>query len=136
MIEFAKIISQLLEDYYVEYLIVGGTALMLYKQKIGTRDLDILILNNEGNISKFKNIINNEQLILDFKENMIIRVQGKPYCIDFHSRLDGLNEIDLFKNYTRMSIGNYNLRVINLTDLYKNLSAVKSNINEIIRTQV
>lgn len=136
MIEFAKKISKLFDSFYIEYLIVGGVALMLYSKKTQTKDLDIIVLMTKENLKRFENVISDKKLLSDFKENKIIRIIGKPFSIDFHPKLDGVNEIQIFKNYSLISVGDCKLKVINQLDLNKNLETVKNNINGIIRTQI
>lgn len=136
MIEFTIKISKLLDTFNIEYLIVGGVALMLYGNKKQTKDLDIVILMTNENLKKFENIILDKKLLKDFNEDKIIRVIGKPFSIDFHPKLDGVNKAHIFKNYSLISVDNFKLRVINQLDLNKNLKTVKNNINELIRTEI
>lgn len=136
MLEFAKRISQLLDSFDIDHLIVGGVALMLHGEKKVTKDLDILVLSTKENLKKFESVIADEKIINDFMENKIIRIIGKPFSIDFHPKLDGLNVNQIFKDYSLITVGDSKLKVIKLLDLNKNLLTVKNQINEIIGTQI
>lgn len=136
MIEFVKKISKILDTLNIDYLIVGGVALMLYNEKTQTKDLDITILKTDDNLKRFESVVSDKTLLNDFKDNKIIRITGKPFSIDFHPILDGVDANLIFKNYSLIPVDDYQLKVINHIDLKRNLEIVKNKINGIIRTQI
>lgn len=122
--EFIK----LLNEFKVEYLIVGGYAVTFHSKPRFTEDLDVWINNSRKNSKKlckalekfgFGNLKIDEN---DFtKDDMIIQLGYRPVRIDILTTIENVNFRDAFKNkVSGLFYNKVNANYINLDDLVKN----------------
>ncbi|MBP6235780.1 MAG: hypothetical protein KA536_06550 [Saprospiraceae bacterium] len=123
-----RTLSQL-NEFDIQYLIVGSLARYLRGHQILPRDFDILVLINEKNLSALDTLINvyfsdNVTISDDLKLDRIIRVKSFPFSIDILPKLNGLKTETLFNNREILLYeGNY-VPVISIEDLNINYQSI------------
>jgi predicted nucleotidyltransferase len=130
-IEFIK----LLNKYEVNYVIVGGIAVIYHGYIRGTGDVDFFYKNNPGNIERLAAAlkefwggtlpaeVSKEKLA---KENAVIQFGRAPYRIDLINCIKGLTFKEVESNAISESLGletEVRVPIINLPELIKNKSA-------------
>ncbi len=95
---------ELLNDYQVRYLVIGGYALNLYIAKPrNTGDLDIWIEISEENADKMKTIVEKFCNVNDVdkdvfrNKNLRVPIGVPPICIDILMNVDGLDFSKCYK---------------------------------------
>ena len=127
--EYINRITYVLEKNKVKFVITGGVAQLLRKEKKTTMDLDILVSLKDKNLQALKQFvldlnIRENGIIDDLKKNRIIKVRVFPFSIDILPKLDGLNTEKVFENCESFSFGNKIIPLISKKDLitnYKNI---------------
>ncbi|RZK50665.1 MAG: hypothetical protein EOO99_00375 [Pedobacter sp.] len=120
----------LLNQYEVEYLVVGGYALAFHGHPRFTGDLDIWINTSVKNANKMV------QVLTDFgfgsigftpddflEENTISQIGYPPLRIDILNSIDGVNFHEAFKHKVEIEIEDLKIKYIALGDLIKNKKA-------------
>ena len=111
----------------VDYIIVGGIAVVYYGYPRYTGDIDIWVNKNESNAKKIIEVIKEfgftdlgltvEDLTED---NMVFQFGVEPNRIDIITDVDGLNFNDSKKYRKKVTIGDIDIFLISLNDLKKN----------------
>jgi hypothetical protein len=115
--EHRKFLALLLK-YDVEFLLIGGYAVIVYGYERGTGDMDIWLNPTDANKRKFMNALQahgiQPALIdkvgkLDFSEVHMMHLGERPIRIDFLTRVHGLDYPEA--NEKRQFVQNGELRV-------------------------
>ena len=133
MKNFISTIAYLLNSNGIEYLVVGGAARQFYQKKHRTKDLDILIYNDDENTKKLQAILGNDKVIEEFKLGTIIRIVGEPYNIDFLPILDGVKHQKAKKRKKQFIHNQTVIDIIDKDDLELNLQTVQKRLNGTIK---
>lgn len=122
---------QLLNEYHVEYLVVGGFAVIIYGHQRSTNDLDILIHCTEANANKLIQVctfygIDKENLSLNMflseKEN--VSIGDTPFRIHLLKLIGGLSFEEAYLKRKEISWNGLFIKLIDIDDLIT--SKVKS----------
>ena len=127
--DFAELL-QAFENYEVEYLVVGGYAVMAYAEPRFTKDFDVWV-NTEG-----ENPLKVYRALADFgaplagiepddfgKEGVVFQMGVSPVRVDVIMSIDGVNFSDAWSNRNRISFGELDGWVISKPDLITNKKA-------------
>jgi predicted nucleotidyltransferase len=124
--EFAK----LLNDQKVEYLLVGGYAVVLYGYVRYTGDIDFWINPTEENANHIVEVLDRfgfgslNLTIKDFtKDDQIIQLGYPPNRIDIITSVTGLTFTKCYPKRNSFSIEGVEVQTISLEDLKKNKKA-------------
>jgi predicted nucleotidyltransferase len=124
--EFAK----LLNDQKVEYLLVGGYAVVLYGYVRYTGDIDFWINPTEENANRIVEVLDRfgfgslNLTIKDFtKDDQIIQLGYPPNRIDIITSVTGLTFTECYPKRNSFSIEGVEVQTISLEDLKKNKKA-------------
>ena len=124
--EFAK----LLNDQKVEYLLVGGYAVVFYGYVRYTGDIDFWINSTKENAIRLIEVLDQfgfgslNFTIEDFtKDDQIIQLGYPPNRIDIITSVTGLVFSDCYPKRKSFSIENIEIQTISLEDLKKNKKA-------------
>ena len=124
--EFAK----LLNDQKVEYLLVGGYAVVFYGYVRYTGDIDFWINPTKVNAKRLVEVLDQfgfgslKLTIEDFtKDDQIIQLGYPPNRIDIITSVTGLVFSDCYPKRKSFSIENIEIQTISLEDLKKNKKA-------------
>jgi hypothetical protein len=121
----------LLNKYEVEYLIVGGYAVVFYSEVMYTKDLDIWINPKKKNIKKVINVIKeflNSDVEIDerdFSEDKIFQIGIEPNRIDLITKIEGVNFEKSYKKKEIATYGKEKIYIIDIDDLIKNKEILK-----------
>ena len=119
----------LLNQYQVEYMVVGGYAVGYYGYPRYTGDLDIWIRISEGNAAKMLVVLNEFGVSIpglkkeDFmRENPLSGVHfgREPLRIDILSTIDGVKFEDCYVNRQTTNFDGTSINYIHYNDLKKN----------------
>lgn len=121
---------QAFENYEVEYLVVGGYAVMAYAEPRFTKDFDVWV-NTEGeNPQKVYRALAEFGAPLagiepgDFgKKGVVFQMGVSPVRVDVIMSIDGVEFSDAWDNRTRISFGDLDGWVISKPDLIINKKA-------------
>ena len=124
--EFAK----LLNDQKVEYLLVGGYAVVLYGYVRYTGDIDFWINPTEENANRIVEVLDRfgfgslNLTMKDFtKDDQIIQLGYPPNRIDIITSVTGLTFTECYPKRNIFSIEGVEVQTISLEDLKKNKKA-------------
>ncbi|MFO7798293.1 DUF6036 family nucleotidyltransferase [Rhodohalobacter sp.] len=124
--EFAK----LLNDQKVEYLLVGGYAVVFYGYVRYTGDIDFWINPTEENAIRLVEVLDRfgfgslNLTIHDFtKDDQIIQLGYPPNRIDIITSVTGLTFTDCYPKRKSFLIDGVDIQTISLEDLKKNKKA-------------
>jgi len=124
--EFAK----LLNDQKVEYLLVGGYAVVLYGYVRYTGDIDFWINPTEENANRIVEVLDRfgfgslNLTIKDFtKDDQIIQLGYPPNRINIITSVTGLTFTECYPKRNSFSIEGVEVQTISLEDLKKNKKA-------------
>jgi Nucleotidyl transferase of unknown function (DUF2204) len=131
--EHRQLLEKLLENK-VDFILVGGVAVIFYGYSRTTGDLDIWLKPTEENKIKFLEVLKTEEIFaddiaylksLDFSSHLVFHIGEEPCKIDFLTFISGIDykEADDLKNYFQS--GNYAIPIIHLNHLI--LSKITSN---------
>ncbi|UZD24554.1 nucleotidyltransferase [Algoriphagus halophytocola] len=113
-------------DNQVEFLLIGGYAVIFHGYVRTTGDLDIWIRPNEHNKGKlldtFRKMEFDEESIqalekLDFREVVVFHIGMEPERIDFLSKVQGLDFDSAFENRVFLELDAYKIPFLRLNDL-------------------
>jgi len=103
---------KLLESFEVEYVIVGGYAVMEYTEPRSTKDIDILVRRSKGNSQKIYDALKKFGASLGGIENTFFETEGKfykigrpPNRIDIITSVEGVAEQEIFENKISRELG-------------------------------
>ena len=121
---------RLLNEYHVDYMIVGGYALAFHGKPRHTGDLDIWISISDTNAGKMQLVINDFGMAslglkkADFLQAGIITQIGyPPLRIDILNEIDGISFEEASLNKATIDIDGLPVKYIGLDDLIKNKMA-------------
>lgn len=110
----------------VEYILVGGYAVIFHGYTRTTGDLDIWVNKTLENYKKLKNaFLDFGMPVFDMTEdnflynpNIDVFTFGRPpVCIDIMNQIKGLEFEDCYKKTDLINVQNIKVRLINLSDL-------------------
>lgn len=113
-------------DNQVEFLLIGGYAVIFHGYVRTTGDLDIWIRPNENNKRKlldtFRKMEFDEESVqslekLDFGEVVVFHIGMVPERIDFLSKVQGLDFDSAFENRVFLELDEYKIPFLRLNDL-------------------
>ncbi|MDD3876507.1 MAG: hypothetical protein PHT69_07780 [Bacteroidales bacterium] len=113
----------------VNFILVGGYALIYHGYVRGTGDMDIwLEPDNENKIKvlsileklKFSKVSINKLSKLDFKEMVAFHFGDPPEKIDFLTKLSGIQFKEAYKNCNYLDLDNHKIPILRLEDLITN----------------
>lgn len=122
--DFADFI-RCLNKHYVEYMLVGGYAVILRGYSRSTGDMDIWVNRTESNFSQLQKSIAEFGLPLAAipKEKFfsidydVFSFGRPPYAIEVMTALKGVDFMDAFEKATILQVDNIDVRVIHLNQL-------------------
>lgn len=121
---------QLLSEYEVEYLLVGGYAVALHGYVRYTADMDIWVLMSSENASKIVATLqafglpSAQELQEVFQEEKRVVGMGMPpYKIEVITSIDGVKFEECFSKKQTIEIDGIPIHYISLKDLRKNKAA-------------
>ncbi|MFH7004798.1 hypothetical protein [Flavobacterium bizetiae] len=117
---------QIIEDlslHSINYLVIGGWAILFNGFKRLPNDLDIWIENEKENIEKLQNsgIISNTVIEDDF----YIKIRKNNCKIELISQMNGLLFKESFDNKKTIVISNNNVNYLNIKDIITNKKLLK-----------
>ena len=124
---------QLLNEFQVEYLIVGGFAVMKYGEPRYTKDLDIWIHNSQQNssqlvqaLTKFGAPLEHDGITAQtFTEAQVVYQIGiAPVRIDILTEITGVEFNDAWKKRVKSTFFGVPVHLISLDDLIANKRAL------------
>jgi hypothetical protein len=128
-----KELLQLLNEFEVEYLIVGGYAVMKYGEPRYTKDLDVWVHNSAQNSSrvvealkKFGAPLEHDRITPDtFAEKQVVYQIGvAPVRIDILTEITGVEFADAWKKRVESTFFGVPVHFISLDDLRTNKRAL------------
>jgi predicted nucleotidyltransferase len=121
---------KLLNQYEVEYMIIGGYAMAFHGRPRYTGDLDIWINISESNAMKMLKVLEEFGFSsLNFKkedflkENLINQIGYPPLRIDILTSIDGINFQDAYPQKQVIIIEGFTANYIGLNELIQNKNA-------------
>jgi len=125
--EFKEFI-QCLNSNDVEYLLLGGWAVVFYGHPRATKDIDFLLSNSPENIEKAK------KALIDFKgpplnwkdfkkDGHVYRIGSSPILIDIINKASGIEFDDCYKRRVIIELDGLQISSISKEDLVKNKTA-------------
>jgi predicted nucleotidyltransferase len=127
--DFQDFIS-LLNQFEVEYLVVGGYALAFHGKPRHTGDLDIWINISEINAAKMVNVLQDFGVgslglnQADFlKEGYVSQIGYPPLRIDILNSIDGVSFPEAYQNKNILKLNDCEIVYIGLNDLIANKKA-------------
>jgi hypothetical protein len=118
-----------LNEHEVEYLIVGGYAVMKYTEPRYTKDLDVWVHNSSGNsgrlyraLAKFGTPLQRDGVTPETftKEKIVYQIGVAPVRIDISTHIDGVTFDTAWRNRVHDSIFGEPVNFISLSDLIAN----------------
>ncbi len=121
---------QLLKEYQVRYLLIGGYAVTYHGYPRATADMDIWISRDPANAEKLIQVLtkfgfDEAEISLDLfmKENQVIRMGVPPLRIEIITSLSGIKFNDSFPERVEDTLDGINVNIINLEQLKINKRA-------------
>jgi hypothetical protein len=120
---------ELLDKYAVDYLLVGGYAVILHGFGRSTGDLDLWINKNSGNYNKLKQVYNDFGApifsIEDFESEKfdVWSIGVEPRKIEVLTKVSGLNFGESLTNCKWLELEKFKVPYIDFEDLMKNKKA-------------
>ena len=124
-----KELLQTLNEFEVEYLVVGGYAVMKYTEPRYTKDLDLWVHNSAQNsvrlyraLAKFGAPLQHDGVTPDTftKEKVVYQIGVAPVRIDISTHIDGVTFDAGWRNRTPDSIFGAPVHFLSLNDLITN----------------
>lgn len=124
-----KAFLKLLKKHEVEYLLVGGYAVVYYGYPRATNDIDFWIATDSTNASKMVKVLHefgfnkgvDESLFLE--THKMTRLGHPPIRIEILTQIDGVNFSDCYHRRLLTTIDGIEINIIGLEDLKKNKKA-------------
>lgn len=118
---------ELLNNHKVEYMIVGGYAVMAHGQPRYTEDFDIWIKPSDVNAEKMMVVLKEFGFVLkelskeDFEvEDMVVQLGYPPLRIDLMGSISGVTFDEAFPHKILRKIGQIEMNFIGLNELVRN----------------
>lgn len=123
---------QLLNEFEVEYLIVGGFAVMKYGEPRYTKDLDIWVGNSPQNahrvvgaLKKFGAPLEHDRITAEtFTENVVYQIGIAPVRIDILTEITAVQFHDAWRKRVASTLFGVPVNFISLDDLMTNKQAL------------
>ena len=118
-----------LNEFEVEYLVVGGYAVMKYTEPRYTKDLDLWVDNSPRNsvrlyraLAKFGAPLQHDGVTPDTftKERIVYQIGVAPVRIDISTHIDGVTFDSAWRNRAQDSIFGVPVNFLSLSDLITN----------------
>jgi len=128
-----KELLQLLNEFEVQYLIVGGFAVMKYGEPRYTKDLDVWVHSSASNslrlieaLKKFGAPLDNDRITAEtFREKQVVYQIGiAPVRIDILTEITGVEFVEAWKNRVPTTFFGVPVQFISKVDLEKNKHAL------------
>ena len=128
-----KELLQLFNEFQVEYLIVGGFAVMKYGEPRYTKDLDVWVHNSQQNsvrvveaLKKFGAPLENDRIVAEtFAEKQVVYQIGvAPVRIDILTEITGVEFSNAWKKRVPSSFFGVPVHFISIEDLMTNKKAL------------
>ena len=128
-----KELLQLLNEFEVEYLIVGGFAVMKYSEPRYTKDLDVWVHNSRQNslrvveaLKKFGAPLDHDKVTAEtFTDKQVVYQIGiAPVRIDILTEITGVRFPDAWRNRVASTFFGIPVHFISLDDLVANKQAL------------
>lgn len=116
-------IIEILSDHSINYLVVGGWAILFNGFKRLPNDLDIWIENEKKNIEKLQK----SEIISDIfiEDNFYIKIVKNNCKIELISQMNGLTFKKSFENKGTIIVNNNNVNYLNIVDIITNKKLLK-----------
>jgi len=130
---FSKVHERVLRKfiyYNVEFVLMGGHAVVYYGVRRTTSDIDILVrptlLNGEKILKAFKSLkLRTEDIAAsDFTREQVFSFGMEPDSVDILTFSRGVLIDDIFENAVSTKIDDLSIRIIEITDLLKNKESI------------
>ena len=127
-----KELLQALNEYEVEYLIVGGYAVMKYTEPRYTKDLDVWVHNSAENsaklfhaLAKFGAPLRSDEVTPETFTNqkIVYQIGVAPVRIDILTNVDGVQFAGAWPNRVKSAFFGVPVNLISLDDLIANKRA-------------
>jgi predicted nucleotidyltransferase len=126
LVDEHKILLEKLLDNKVDFILVGGLAVVFYGYKRTTGDMDIWLKPSEENKRKLISVLKADKIFeediqylesLEFQKPLAFHIGEEPLKIDFLTHISGVNyeEANSLKNYFQSD--NYQIPIIHLNHL-------------------
>ena len=122
-----------LNEFEVEYLVVGGYAVMKYTEPRYTKDLDLWVDNSPRNsvrlyraLAKFGAPLQHDGVTPDTftKEKIVYQIGVAPVRIDISTHIDGVTFERAWRNRAQDSIFGVPVHFLSLNDLITNKMSI------------
>ena len=119
----------LLNKHQVEYLLVGGHAVILYGYPRTTGDLDIWVSPTNENAAKLVKAIDaygfdaSPLLEMDFTQPLVFDVGSPPALLEIMNHISGVKFPEAYEQKKIAELGGIFFNLIHLNDLRKNKKA-------------
>ncbi|MCD0472293.1 hypothetical protein [Flavobacterium sp. JAS] len=120
--EHLEVIEKL-SAHSINYLVVGGWAILFNGFKRLPNDLDIWIDNKKENIERLQKSAILSDTIID--DNFYIKIVKNNCKIEMISHMNGLNFKDSFENKKMIVISNNAINYLNIEDIITNKKFLK-----------
>ncbi len=121
-----KDLIDIFDKHNVEYLLVGGFAVICYGYIRTTQDINFVIYPSQDNSIKMMKALKefgfgNAGIPIEYfqKEKSAIHIGVEPNRIDFLTSLQGVSNEKIFKNKINIQYNNKTLNIISKEDLIK-----------------
>lgn len=118
------------QNHQISFIIIGGTAEVLYGIKGISFDIDILLKPNSENLEKLQYFLNlNKEYNQQIDPNRIIRLKTDSIDVDIHFKVDELCLKEAFDKLRIIYIEEAPIPIIDKPLLLKYKSALKNRLN-------
>ena len=124
--EFLKLLS----DHHVEYLLIGGYAVMHYGYVRATADMDIWIAIDADNAGRILDVLTEfgfGSVLPDpaklMRADQIVRLGVPPNRLEIMTTIDGVDFESCFENRQTVEVEGVQVNLLGLADLRKNKMA-------------
>lgn len=131
---FSKVHERILRKfilYDVEFVLMGGHAVVFYGVRRTTSDIDILVrptlVNGEKILKAFKSLkLQTEDIeSSDFTKEQVFSFGMEPDGVDILTFSRGVSLDSIFQNAVKTKIDNLSMRIIDIRDLLKNKENIR-----------
>lgn len=127
-----KELLHIFNEHGVEYLIVGGYAVMKYTEPRFTKDLDVWVRNSPRNarrlfeaLARFGAPVHRDGVTPETfrRDKIVYQIGVAPLRIDISTHIDGVHFATAWRNRVRSRIFDARVNFISLRDLIRNKRA-------------